>query len=976
MQALVEGQRMRGPNGEDGIVQNGHIVILNAPAPNSITTRPGDPTLPTRQAILAEDLRRSRMQNRQLSDQLGPEQSAAASNLAGEDYLATLPPADQRMVRALAEGRMQIPGGRTLTNAQWQRWLQEAQQFDPTLDAANARTRYMTRREYTSGVTSRNVQALNTALGHLDSLAESAGALDNFSWIPLVNSLANRGLNAYREASGDPRVTRFNLDRQAVADEMEKVFRGTGGSLEGVRGWQARISTAQSPEQLNAAISEAADLLNSRLHAVADSYDRAMGRSDAHMEWLAPHARETMARYGFSEWGSGGEQPAAGPAGPTVGIEGTTATRNPGTTSPAPGVDRTATAAFTPSGTESRQLNAGADLEIDPVLRTVGRHLGNMIASGRPDNEVLQYAREAGVDPHGSNLPNVLRWRRGERVPGFNGTFRQWRGQNPHSAYPLGESFYTRDVPQTATRRVLSSIAESPYGAATTSFGNALAGNRLDDIVGLTGGNAEQARAGMQALRDQNPGSSLIGDVAGTAAAYAGGNSVLRRLGATAAARFVPQAIRGLGTAGRARLGDAAMGLYQGTGDDYGNAPLSMALNTGGGMFGRGLARGGARALTGARDATTRFMTDRNIPLTLGQIAGRGGRPGQALRGVEDRLSGLPIVGTFIKDQQRRGFEAFDRAAFNEGLAPINANVGKLTGAPAVDAALTARSNAYSNALDPVTVNMDPQFRSDYRGAVLAGRGLPEPMRGNIGYTLPTRIENSFSPTGELTGRDFQQSIRGLRRDASAVESQPFGHDFGQITRQGEGALEGLLGRQAPDTLEAYRAANAANRNVEILRDATNRARNGSRSGAVDIFTPSQLSDATAANSRRFGNTQGTTQQPFFDLTRHAQSILPNTVPDSGSAGRWLLPAALIGGGEASDQTGLTDRAGEIGLALGGLSLPYTNRGQRLLQTALARRPEATRRLGEYILAHPEVTRRAGMFAAPVPSFYGIEDNY
>lgn len=967
MQQIVEGQRYQ--VGDAVYVGHGGQLVLET-QPNSVTTRPGDPTLPTRQAILEQQLRHAEMQNRELSDRLGPQQTPIASNLTGEDFLATLPPADQRMVRALSEGRMQVPAGRALTQGNWQRWIQQAQQYDPALDVANARTRYATRREYTTGMASRNIQRLNTALGHLNSLAESADELENFGGI---TTLLNAPRNQVREWTGDPRITRFLFDRQAVADELEATFRGSGGTLEGTRGWRDRISSSQSPEQLRAAIQEAAELLNSRLHAVADSYNRGMGRADAHMDWLDPHAAETMSRYGFSEWGSGGEQPPAGPTGPNVSVEGTSATRNPAL----PGMDRTTQFNVQPGGGQSRELSTETNLQIDPALRTAGRHLGQMIASGRSDSEILEYMGSVGADPGNGNLRDVLRWRRGERVPGFNGTFQQWRSQNPNQAYPLGESFYTRDVPQSGTRRVISSIAESPGGSYTTMAGNALLGNRLDDIVGLTGGNAEQARAGIQALREQNPTASLAGDLSGAAMTYAGGNALINRLGTTAAARFVPSAIRNLGTAGRARLGDAAYGAYSGTGDDYGDAPLSIILNAGGGMFGRAAGRGAGRVLTGARDPALRILDRAGVPLTFGQMAGQGGRVGQVVRGLEERLSGLPVTGSFIKSQQRQGLEGFNRAAFNEGLAPISGANGARLGEDALVNARGLRSDAYDNTLSGVNLQVDPQLTADLAANRIAGRNVPMSNPSQFDFTMANSVDPFLASASGISGRDFQTAVRGLRRSRTAGMRELNGYEFGQALGDVEGSLTSAMNRQFPAVMPGLNAANAANRNISILGNAVERGQ-GAIEGGSPVFTPFQLNKASIANTVRYGGRDAATSptRPFFELGRAAQEILPSRVPDSGTAGRWLLPATLIGGGQAADASGFTDNAGKAGLGLSALSLPYTNAGRAALQRLLMSRPELSREAGEFLLSSPNFARRIGMFAAPVPGYYGQEDNY
>jgi hypothetical protein len=353
---------------------------------------------------------------------------------------------------------------------------------------------------------------------------------------------------------------------------------------------------------------------------------------------------------------------------------------------------------------------------------------------------------------------------------------------------------------------------------------------------------------------------------------------------------------------------------------------------------------------------------------------------GGVAKGVEDRLSGVPVLGTVVNARRLEGMQGFNRAAFDESLAPIapqNARPGwgtnGVTGEQGIEAAQTRVGDAYDTTLNPVQLQADLPFTGDMRATLAAGDALPDPMAGRARYTLNTRIGNSFSDTGGLSGRDFQQSIRGLRRDAASVVNEPYGYDFGQVTRQGEAGLEGLLQRQSPGTLPAYNAANGAYRNVEVLRDAVNRARNGTRVGQPGIFAPSQLADAAAANAKKFGNSQGTTRQPFFDLSRAGQNVLPNSVPDSGTAGRLLTQQALAAGGlgvlggGAGYAGGGEDGAqavGAGGLALGAILAAGGSRaGQRAITRALLDRPDALVQLGN------QVQRRArigGLFGAPM----------
>lgn len=205
------------------------------------------------------------------------------SGATGEDYLSTLDTATANMVKGIAEGRISPPSPRSKNGLAI---LSAVSQYDPTFDAVNYQARQKGRIEVTSGATGKNITSLNTVLGHLKSLQESGAALNN-AGIPLWNIAANYAA----QQTGDPRITAFNTNKKAVADELTRVFAGSGGALEDRKQWENKISAASSPEQQKAFLQETAKLLESRISAVGDQYNNAMGTTKDGLELLHPKQR-------------------------------------------------------------------------------------------------------------------------------------------------------------------------------------------------------------------------------------------------------------------------------------------------------------------------------------------------------------------------------------------------------------------------------------------------------------------------------------------------------------------------------------------------------------------------------------------------------------------------------------------------------------------------------------------------------------
>jgi hypothetical protein len=231
--------------------------------------------------------------------------------LQGQDLLQHLEkndPVTAAGVKGLIEGNISS-SGRNL-----QKLAPLASLVDPTFDASQYPVRLATRKNYTSGRQFQEVQAINTVAGHLDNLSKSADDLNNTRF-PWWNTVANTAL----QATGDPRVDKFNTDKQAVTNELSKAYRG-GHVTEGdVREWQSNISAAKSPEQLKAVIGEMNELLNSKRAALEDGYRSSMGKAPLPQEFSSVSKRAGEVFNRVADWSHGVKaEKTAAPATPSA----------------------------------------------------------------------------------------------------------------------------------------------------------------------------------------------------------------------------------------------------------------------------------------------------------------------------------------------------------------------------------------------------------------------------------------------------------------------------------------------------------------------------------------------------------------------------------------------------------------------------------------------------------------------------------
>jgi hypothetical protein len=194
-------------------------------------------------------------------------------DVEGEQFLtaSSLPEGTKALIRAVAQGRAQIPGGFGGAGLRTE-FLALVTRFDPTFDVANPAARIQVRKDYTSGDAAKQVTALNTLMGHFDILGQAQDALKNgnvkaFNW--LANSIMTQ--------LGEPETNDYEVVADAVAKEATKVWRGTGGSESDIERYLKAFDSSNGPKIQSGAAADLAQLVESRLHALSDRYETGMG---------------------------------------------------------------------------------------------------------------------------------------------------------------------------------------------------------------------------------------------------------------------------------------------------------------------------------------------------------------------------------------------------------------------------------------------------------------------------------------------------------------------------------------------------------------------------------------------------------------------------------------------------------------------------------------------------------------------------
>lgn len=504
-------------------------------------------------------------------------------------------------------------------------------------------------------------------------------------------------------------------------------------------------------------------------------------------------------------------------------------------------------------------------------------------------------------------------------------------------------------VTNTVDNSIFSQMAASPMGAFTAGVADAVV--PLNSIV------SDEQRGKLDMLRQDNPGSTLMGNLIGGIPAVAAGEIGLARAGLGAwAPRVADAAYGGYQGAGNAEEGE---GLYGGT--------VGALSGLAGGAAGRAIGRGVGRAARGVDSPAVQYLRGEDVPLTVGQALG-----GTAKQ-IEDQVTGYPFIGGIVKARRDEGLVGYNQAMMRQGAegAPIQ-NIGE-RGAEELDQVV---NQAYAP-LNQYSAQVDPQLGVDLAGAIQRGQAIPG--RGaDFDHILNTRVAPNFDQSGVMSGANFQDSLRNLRvagsnQGMAAMHADDFSGALGDV----EGALTGLFARQAPDAVDTLEHGNRIYRNQSIIDQAVRAARNQRGPDGDALVMPSQLNAASVQNTTRFGgaNRASTTDRPFYDLATHGQEILPSKVGDSGTAARLIIggvPLALIGGGAAggaaSSENGLEGAGygGAAGLAtLGALvAAGGTRPSQRALVSMLAERSPEMREIGNRIFNYS--ARLGGPLGAPL----------
>lgn len=367
----------------------------------------------------------------------------------------------------------------------------------------------------------------------------------------------------------------------------------------------------------------------------------------------------------------------------------------------------------------------------------------------------------------------------------------------------------------------------------------------------------------------------------------------------------------GAGATGRAAAVGGAMGAASGIGYGQGNLIERAPDAAIGGLTGAGtgaIIQGGLNRLAapGQGGGAARRLSRQGVDLTPGQMISETPVIGEFARNIEDVAGGFNPLMMGVRRGQN---EQMVRAAGNEALGYIGETLPKdsRTGYQVSQAVKRVLGDKYDDVTSRITAQADQQVYTELADLTQrASQTLDESGLRRLDRILNDKFVNEFDASGQLSGDNFKRIERALREQsdrASRPTSTLADNDLAEFLDEARDIARGLIARQYPAEAETIQALNRGWATNKIIERAVTGSAGFSRSGTP---TPGEISQAVvnSSNLGAIANENALLQ----GLATDARTVLPSTVPDSGTAQKTVLAAgvgALGAGGAAVLSPGL-----------------------------------------------------------------------
>ena len=379
-------------------------------------------------------------------------------------------------------------------------------------------------------------------------------------------------------------------------------------------------------------------------------------------------------------------------------------------------------------------------------------------------------------------------------------------------------------------------------------------------------------------------------------------NEPLANLAGQTVAKVAQKAPKSL-TGKTAQVAGASALYGAGAAEEMSDVPASMAIS---GTLGAGLQKAAPAVTAGAAE-----LIKKGVPLTVGQKF--GGITG----GVEERLAGLPVLDFLIGGARRRAVTGFERASYDEALAPLGEKLPKgVKGRDAYIQAQSIISKAYDDVLSDINIPSPNQIITQIPDVSAT---LPKQEAGVYSRIIMKELGDR-AKDGRLTGSAFKEAQSALRQRAYKfmTSQDAYQRELGEALSDAAEELTTTLGKFNPD-----KAGKLANIDTAYSRFKPMQMAAASKGMAGEV-TPAKLLEKVYAQSRRSPSVLAKGEARMQQLAETGADVIGTKVPDSGTAGRLALTMGTLGSGAFLDPV-------TTGLVAGGTGAVYSPLGQAIL---------------------------------------------
>lgn len=277
---------------------------------------------------------------------------------------------------------------------------------------------------------------------------------------------------------------------------------------------------------------------------------------------------------------------------------------------------------------------------------------------------------------------------------------------------------------------------------------------------------------------------------------------------------------------------------------------------------------------------SVKALQKEGVDLTLGQTHGG------VVRRAEEAHKSNPLIGHAIREAENRSIQTFNRATYNRVLANIGEKFeGDEIGRAGIKQVGDKLDKAYESIKPKLALKPDDQFIKDMADTRTEASEMPDAQEKQFETILNNRLLKRVGPEGSIDGATFKQIESEIGHLAAVYKSSGDAahRELGSALSDVVTHLRENLGRSSdPSVREELKKINTGWAMLTRIENAA-----GRRAGSGGLFTTGDLLQAVKSgdrSSRRRTFARGDALMQDFAQTAH--DVLPNRLPDSGTAER------------------------------------------------------------------------------------------